>query len=411
MRVTLFIKAALEALLVNKFRSFLTILGIVIGIAAIVIIISVGSGIQSLIISQISTFGSEIIGIAPGSSDEGGPPASLLGITITTLTSEDADAIRNQVSGIEALSGYVNGVGTISWESESIDSRFAGVSSEYPEVESAYLAYGDFFTDDDDRSLRNVAVLGWQVYTDLFGDTNPIGQRVKVKQKSFRVIGVIEERGTVLFQNQDDQIFIPLRTAQKQMLGIDHVSLIRLKAKKGYELSEVTKEVQLLLRERHETERTGVDDFTVRNVAQALNVLETVTDSLKYFLAAVSALSLLVGGIGVMNIMLVSILERTRELGLRKAVGARPIDLRIQFLSETVIISLIGGIAGLILGIIISYGIAVLANLLGYHWDYTIGASAILLAVVFPLITGLIFGFYPAEKAAKLKPIEALRYE
>lgn len=411
MRITIFIKAALEALLVNKFRSFLTILGIVIGVAAIVIIFSVGTGAQSLIISQISTFGSDLLGVLPGGSDEDAPPAALMGITITTLKNSDADAIKNEVEGIKALSGYVTGIGTISWSNQSVDSNFSGVSSEYPEIESAHLAIGDFFSDEDDKALRNVAVLGWQVYKDLFGEADPIGQRIKIRRTNFRVVGVIEERGTVLFQNQDDRVFIPLRTAQKQMLGIDHLSLIRMKPQEGQNLDVLTGEIKALLRERHDIGRTGQDDFTVRNAAQALDILGTVTDSLKYFLAAVSALSLLVGGIGVMNIMLVSVLERMRELGLRKAVGARPFDLRIQFLSETIIISLLGGMAGFIVGIIISYGIAQGVRFAGYYWEYSIGASALLLAIVFPLAVGLVFGFYPAEKAARLKPIEALRYE
>ena len=335
MRYTLFVKAALEALLTNGMRSFLTMLGIVIGVAAIVIIIAVGDGAQSLILNQISSFGSDIIGVLPGSSDEEGPPATAMGVTITSFTNDDVSAIRRQVHAITAITGYVNGAGSITWGNQSVDAQFSGVSAEYPTVESAELALGNFFSSDDDETLSSVAVLGWQVYRDLFGDTSPLGQNIKIKRHTFRVIGVIAERGTVAFQNQDDQILVPLRTAQKRLLGIDHVSVARMKAAPGSDLTLLSEEVRELLRERHDIGPGEEDDFTVRNIAQALDILSTVTDVLKYFLAAISALSLLVGGIGIMNIMLVTVLERTKELGLRKAVGARPLDMRIQFLADS----------------------------------------------------------------------------
>ena len=411
MRYTLFVKAALEALLTNGMRSFLTMLGIIIGVAAIVIIIAVGDGAQSLILNQISSFGSDLIGVLPGSSDEDGPPATALGVTITSFTNDDVTAIRRQVRGVTAITGYVNGAGSIAWGNQSVDAQFSGVSAEYPTVESAELALGTFFTSDDDDTLANVAVLGWQVYQDLFGDMNPLGQNIKIKRHTFRVIGVISERGTVAFQNQDNQVLVPLQTAQKRLLGIDHVSVSRMKAAPGSDLTLLSEEVRELLRERHDIGQGEEDDFTVRNIAQALDILGTVTDVLKYFLAAISALSLLVGGIGIMNIMLVTVLERTKELGLRKAVGARPLDMRIQFLSETVIIAMLGGLIGLLVGVSISYLIAVVARSLGYYWEFIIGLSSVGLSIVFPLVIGLVFGFYPAHKAARLRPIDALHYE
>jgi len=410
MRWTVFFKAAVSALRANVLRSFLTMLSIVIGIAAIVIVFSVGYGAQSLVANQINTLGSDLIGVLPGASDDTGPPASVLGISITTLKRSDAEAMA-KLPGFAAVSGYVKGVGTISAGNQSQETTFTGVSPDYTIVESVDMAQGHFFTSEDDNSLSTVVVLGWQVYKDLFGEQDAVGQLVRLKRQAFRVIGVVEERGTEAFQNQDNQVFIPLQTAQKILLGIDHLAFIRAKVEPGYNINFLEEDARLLLRDRHDIQRPEDDDFSVRNTAQALDILSSVTEALKYFLAAISAISLLVGGIGIMNIMLVSVLERTQEIGLRKAVGARAGDLRLQFLIETVFIALLGGIVGLILGILISYGIAVGVRAFGYYWEYSIGLTSIVLSVLFPIITGLIFGYYPATKAAKLDPIESLRYE
>ena len=392
-------------------RAFLTMLGIIIGIAAIVIIIAVGNGAQSLVINQVNSLGSDIIAILPGASDESGAPATALGISVTSLKTTDADAIRKNVQGLAGVAAYVKGVGTITAGNQSVDSNFTGTSADYPQVENITLSQGTFFSAEDDRSLAKVAVLGWGVYQDLFPGRQAVGESIRIKRQSFRVIGVVTERGTEGFQNQDDQVFIPLETAQNIMLGIDYLGFIRAKALPGQDLSIIAEDIRALLRDRHGLTGKQVNDFSVRTITQALDILSTVTDVLKYFLAAISALSLLVGGIGIMNIMLVAVLERTREIGLRKAVGARGYDLRIQFLAETIIITMMGGIIGFILGFVVAYLISVLAHALGYYWEFSVGWSSVALAIVFPLLTGLIFGYYPAQKAASLKPIEALHYE
>lgn len=386
-------------------------LGIIIGIAAIVIIISVGDGAQSLVINQVNSLGSNIIAVLPGASEENGPPATAMGISITSLKYTDTIAIRDKVQGLVGVAAYVRGVGTIASATESIDSNYTGVTPDYFFVEDTTIDRGYTFSEEDNRSLNRVAVLGWKTYKDLFGDADPLDQSIRIKRQSFRVIGVLKERGTSGFQSKDDQVFIPILIAQKLLLGIDHVGFIRAKAAEGENLDFIAQDIRAELRERHGIGKNEIDDFSVRTITQALDVLGTITDVLRYFLAAISALALIVGGIGIMNIMLVVVLERTQEIGLRKALGARPNHLRMQFLFETMVISLLGGIVGLLIGTVISFGIAALAHSLGYFWRFTIGTSSIALSFVFPTLIGLVFGFYPAQKAARLKPIEALHYE
>lgn len=414
-RILLAIRITLLSLLANKGRSFLTMLGIIIGVGAVIIIISVGAGAQSLILAQVKSLGTNLIGILPGGSEEDGPPASMMGVVITTLTYDDIMAFKksSNVSGVVDVVAYYNGVATVNWHNNSYDTNISGCTTGYMNVEGGNLAVGRFFTSEEETNLSKVAVLGSTVKEELFGDSEAIGQRIKIKKHMFEVIGVMEERGKVAMQDYDDKILIPLKTMQKTLSGVNHVSMARIKIDNTENVGRALAEIKTTLRERHDIDdQSGAeDDFTVRSAAQALDMITTITDALKYFLAAIAAIALIVGGIGIMNIMLISVKERTREIGLRKAVGAKNYNIMNQFLVESISITLIGGSFGIIGGIIISYLISVVVNLLDYDWEFIVSLSSILVAVGVSTAVGLIFGLYPARKAANLDPVEALRYE
>ncbi|MFH1030776.1 MAG: ABC transporter permease [bacterium] len=406
-------KLAISSLLSNKFRSFLTMLGIVIGVASIIIIISVGAGAQSLILNQIKSVGSNLIGILPGTSEEDGPPASAMGIVITTLKYGDTVAIldKKNVPHAEAVAPYVQGIGTINWDGNNADATFIGTTAGYINVEDVKVAEGRFINEQEEKEIARVVVLGHGIKKELFGDEDALNERVKIRRETFRVIGILEERGSSGFINQDDYVFIPVSSAQKLLLGINHVSFIRVKVDDSKNIERTMDDVTYLLRERHEIKEDDPSDFTIRSQEQALKALTTVTDVLKFFMASIAALSLVVGGIGIMNIMLISVSERTREIGLRKAIGAKFSHIMNQFLTETIIISLLSGIIGILIGAAISALIAAVARYLDYDWDLVISLFSIFLSVGVSGSIGLIFGIYPARKAAKLNPIEALRYE
>jgi putative ABC transport system permease protein len=414
-RIRQSIKISLTALLASKVRSFLTMLGIIIGVGAVIVIIAVGAGAQSLILAQVESLGTNLIGVLPGKADNEGPPASAMGIVITTLTYDDLLALRKKknVPNIDEVVGYTKGIGTVSWNSHTYDTNLSGCTIGYLEVEGGEIESGRFFTEDEERSMARVIVLGSTVKNELFGSSEAVGQRVKIKKHTFEVIGVQKERGTVAFQDYDDQVFLPLKTMQKLIAGVNHLAMIRAKIDSDENVEQAINDVTLTLRDHHNIDDpTGSsDDFTVRSAAQALDMITTVTDALRYFLAAMAALSLIVGGIGIMNIMLVSVNERTREIGLRKAVGANNYNIMNQFLIEAVTVTIIGGMVGIIGGAFISYIISVGANFLGYDWAFVVSFLSIILAVGVSMMIGLIFGLYPARKASRLEPIEALRYE
>jgi putative ABC transport system permease protein len=394
----------------NRKRTFLTSLGIIIGVAGVIIVMSVGAGAQSLIFGQITSAGSNLVSVLPGYSDEKGPPASALGITVTTLTNDDVLAISN-IKEIKSAAGYVRGVETITYSNKKVDATYVGTMPSYISVEDAKVEKGNFFTEEDDKSVSKVAVLGWQVYKDLFGDVDPVGERIKIKRESFRVIGVMEKRGTEQFQNQDTLVFIPLLTAQKLLLGINHISTIKANVNNEKDIDFAVSQIESILREQHNISGTKSNDFSVRSAAQGIEALGAVTGAIKFFLAAIAAISLLVGGIGIMNIMLISVRERTREIGLRKAIGATSSNVQTQFLIEAITLTLSGGIVGIVIGGGFSGIIALIAQYLGYDWAYVVTIQSILAGIFVSSAVGIIFGWYPARRASNLDPVVALHYE
>lgn len=408
-------KISIRSLLANKTRSFLTMLGIIIGVSAVIIITSIGNGAQDLILSQIKSLGTDSISIMPGKSEKNGPPASVMGVVITTLTYEDAKALleKKNSQNIISVAAYANGSANVSWKSISINTDVSGTNVDHLFVSGAEVESGRFFIKDEETNLAKVAVLGSQIAKDIFGSSEAIGQKIKIKKQVFEVIGVMKEKGNVGFQSFDGRVFVPIKTMQKLILGVNHVGIIRAKVDYEKNVPIAIIDAEKTLRERHEIkDSTGEsDDFSVRSAAEAVDIVKTITNALKFFLAAMAAISLVVGGIGIMNIMLVNVSERTNELGLRKALGANNKNILTQFLIESTFLTLIGGSIGIIFGILVSFLISVIMNLLKYNWGFHVSLYSIIIGLLVSTSIGLIFGIYPAKKASKLNPIEALRYE
>lgn len=407
------VKLSFAALRTHRGRAFLTMLGIIIGITSVIIINSVGAGAQSLIFNQVKRIGSNLVGVLPGHREGSEPPAAAFGIAITTLSYDDAVALSdpNNVPYALAATPYIRGTANFNYKNRSHDSNFTGVSYQYLQVESAEIAAGTFFALNDERGLERVAVIGDTVKEELFGNEEALGKTIRIKQVNFQVIGVLKKRGTVAFQNQDDQVLIPITTAQKILLGVEHVGLIRVKVAKAEQVAQTMQDVASALRIRHGIKDEADDDFFVGSQELILNTLGMITNIVRYLLIAIGAISLIVGGIGIMNIMFVSVNERTREIGLRKAIGAKERDILQQFLLEAINLTSVAGLIGIGIGVGISFAVATVAQAMDYDWDFVVSPLAILFAVTFSAAIGISFGYFPARKASQMEAIEALRYE
>lgn len=412
-QIFLALKMALQNFLIAKMRMFLTILGIVIGVAAVIIVLSVGSSAQNLILDQIRSIGSNLIGVLPGASDSDGPPAAAFGIVTTTLKNGDLEAIEDEsnVPHAEFVSGYVTGNAGVIYHDYSSTHNFQGVSPDMHKVENVTIAEGKFFSALDNDKGARVVVLGSDISDSLFDGEEPLGKKIKIDKKVFRVVGVLEKRGASFAGNFDEMIYMPLETAQKQLLGIDYLNFIRMRVDNENNIGITKQDVDELLKSRHNIDDDEEGDYSIRDIASALDILNNITDAMKFFLAAVAAISLLVGGIGVMNIMFITLHKRIREIGLRMSFGARSRDIVSQFLVESIAISFIGGVLGVILGIGVIYGVAAIAENAELNWVIFIDLNTILLAIGISLLIGIVFGLYPAWKASKVSPMEALRHE
>jgi putative ABC transport system permease protein len=403
------VQIALRALTANKMRSILTMLGIIIGVGAVVALLAIGSGATESITGQIEGIGSNLVSIMPGRMQTGMGAQS--GVS-SSLFYSDYEAINQRIGGVDGVAPTFQATYLVKNNSDSSRVSVSGVTEDYFPIHSSGVKYGRLIDADDARTQARVAVLGPDTAADLFGKLNPIGKTIKINGIRFEVVGVLESKGGSI-QNSDDVVLIPLQTGYEKLFGAASVkdgkqlvSAISMSASTPDDVDTVMAQATYILRREHKLDAADDADFSVISQSDILSTLDTITTTLQVFLGAIAGISLLVGGIGIMNIMLVSVTERTKEIGLRKAVGARKEQILVQFMVETVMLSLMGGIIGIAFGLAIA-GLITVANLITAN----ITLGSILLAFGFALAVGLFFGIYPAYRAAKLHPIEALRYE
>lgn len=398
-----YMKQAMNMIASNKIRSFLSMLGVLIGVACVIAILALGRGARESITAQLARLGSNVLSIRPGSAQVRG--VTLEAGAVTRLTIADAKAVRENPS-VKRVSPQVSGRSQILYHDKNWNTRVTGATPEYAPMFGQEPVMGRFFTDSENESRKRVVVIGQTIVRELFGRENPIGKTVKVNRINFQVIGVLPELGADGWRDRDDIIVIPLLTAMRRLLGKNYLDQIDAEIMTAEEMDQAQEELRNLVIRRHRLIGERQDSFNIRNFTQVQEALSSTTKTFSVLLSAVAAISLLVGGIGIMNIMLVSVTERTREIGLRKAIGAGPRDILVQFLVESIVITFIGGTAGVLLGVSTSSLITLFAG-----WKMVIGLDSILLAFIFSVAIGIIFGLWPARKASLLHPIEALRYE
>ena len=406
MNGTNLIKIALRALANNKLRGFLTMLGIIIGVASVITMLAIGQGSKRSIQAEISEMGSNMIMIQPGADMRGGVRQEAS--AMETLKLEDLECITNETRYISAVSASVNSSGQTIYRTNNAPTTIYGISPDYLEIRRYKVQDGEMFTEQDIQTAAKVCVIGKTVVDNLFsGGENPVGKVIRFQKLPFRVVGVLESKGyNTMGMDQDDLILAPYTTIQKKVLAITHLQGITCSALKEEFTEQAIDEITEILRRNHKLKDSDDDDFTIRSQQELSSMLTTTTDMMTVLLAAVAGISLLVGGIGIMNIMYVSVTERTREIGLRMSIGAKGIDILAQFLIESILISVTGGLIGVVLGV----GSALVVNIVA-HFPIYIQPWSVLLSFFVCTVTGIFFGWYPAKKAAQLDPIEAIRYE
>ena len=405
-------KTALRGLKTQKSRSVLTILGIVIGITAIMMVMSLGQGAQNLILSQIQSIGAKVIGIAPGRHPKG--PTDIISTFTDSLKEKDLDALQKKtnVPHLSKIMPIVFGSDSMAYGNDTYRPTIFGVNSYFADIYDLSAGSGRLLTEDDVKSYADVVVIGTKVRDELFGNSDPVGEKVKIKGRNFKIIGVMKQKGQASFLNFDDTAVIPYTSAQRYIFGIKYFHRFAIEADSEENVNSTVEDIKITLRNSHNIDDPSKDDFFVETQADALEMVGTIMNILTLFLAAVAAISLLVGGIGIMNIMLVSVTERTREIGLRKALGATEKNILTQFLLEAMMLTVVGGVVGILLGASLSFAISlILTNFVNLNWPFTFPVQAAFLGIGVAAIVGLIFGIYPARKASRKSPIEALRYE
>lgn len=405
MNVLNILKVAMRSLGRNKMRSFLTMLGIIIGVGAVITMMAVGTGAQENIKSQIASLGTNVLLIFPGSTNQGGVRGGMG--TMQSLTQDDFEALRTQCPSVAKMTPQVRAGGQVIFGEQNWRTSVIGATSEYFDIRSWTLSSGQFFTDGDVKSATKVCIVGQTIVDNLFKGEDPVGAVIRIRDMPFRIVGVLTPKGqSAQGTDQDDVIIAPYTTVQKKMLGVTYLGIILASAVSENAMTDAENEITQLLRARHKLQPWEENDFTVRSQTEIANAAQATTQVLTVLLASIASISLIVGGIGIMNIMLVSVTERTREIGIRMSVGARGKDILSQFLVEAVVLSVFGGLFGVTLGIVASQLITKIAE-----WNTVVSIESIVLAFVFSASIGIFFGFYPARKAANLNPIDALRYE
>ena len=401
------LKIALNSLKVNKMRSALTSLGIIIGVAAVIIMLAIGSGANKQVQANMESMGSNLLTIRSATAKAGGVSMGMG--TKPTLSVKDADAIRRTARGVDAVAPLMNSSKQVMYGNQNWSTTVYGITSSYLYVKNYEMELGRPINKDDDNNASKVCLIGKTIERELFGDVNPIDKTIRIGNVPFRVIGTLKGKGQMGPMDQDDIVFIPLTTAQRKVFGTDFpgaVNQIIVKASSIEETNTAQSDIRDILRRRHNLGRTQENDFEIRNSAEFQEKMKSTVQTFAILLASIASVSLIVGGIGIMNIMLVSVTERTKEIGIRMAIGARAMDIRLQFLIEALVLSLLGGLIGVISGIIIALAVGVIFNT-----NIVISIAPILLSFGFSGLVGIGFGYYPAYKASLLNPIDALRYE